>query len=174
MELFSAGKPAAFEELYRRYSKRLLHFCYRMLNHDEAKAQDVLQDVFLKIADQPFLFDTSRKFKPWIFMVTANACRKTYREKEWSDLDETNTNDFSLNEEIRIDNQEFKRALRSELNQLKPGHRAVFILRIQERLSIKEISEILEVNEGTVKSRIHYTLKLLAEKLEIYNPINQQ
>lgn len=175
MQLYRDGKAAAFEELYRRYAKRLLYFIYRMVGHDEAKAQDILQDVFLKLADQPFLFDVSKTFKPWIFTVAANAARKSYREVETIEVDETHFN--SVNQfqmvDAAFDHKVFKRALRLELNQLKAGHRAVFILRYQEQFSVKEISQVLAINEGTVKSRLHYVTKHLAEKLEIFNPINQ-
>ena len=113
MERFQGGDHTAFETLYRRYSKRLLHFVYRMLNHDEPRAQDVLQEVFTRIVEQPMRFDTSRSFKPWIFTVTANACRKEFRGPGFEDSD-PNEHELRLNEppiETRLDQQAFKRAL---------------------------------------------------------------
>ena len=53
----------AFNEIYQRYSQRILRYMYRMLRQDEAKANDFLQDVFLKIVSAPEKFDTSKNFK---------------------------------------------------------------------------------------------------------------
>lgn len=175
IQLYRDGKASAFDEIYRRYSKRLLYFSYRMVGHDESKAQDILQEVFLKLADQPYLFDTSKQFKPWIFTVVANTCRKTFREAESIELADHHFEAPQQHSalEAQIDAKQFKRVLRVALNELKPIHRAVFVLRFQEQLSVKEISEVLAINEGTVKSRIHHATKQLTEKLEVFNPINQ-
>lgn len=175
MQLYCEGKAAAFEELYRRYSKRLLYFIYRMVSHDEAKAQDILQDVFLKLADQPYLFDVGKTFKPWVFTIAANAARKSYRGIETTVVEEAHFNTINQPASVDavLDHKVFKRALRLELNQLKPGHKAVFVLRYQEQFSVKEISQVLAISEGTVKSRLHYVTKHLADKLEVFNPINK-
>ena len=66
MDLLQKGSSAAFEEIYLRYSKDLLALMYRLLQCNEALAQDILHDIFLKIVEKPKQFDTSRKFKPWI------------------------------------------------------------------------------------------------------------
>ena len=63
MSFIQKGKEAAFNELYARYSNRLLHFMYRMLGQDEARAQDFLQDLFLKIVNDPSKFDLQKNFK---------------------------------------------------------------------------------------------------------------
>ncbi len=175
MEQFQQGKHAAFEELYRRYSPRLLHFIYRMLDHREAESQDVLQDVFMMLAEQPFRFDTSRDFKPWIFTVTANACRKQFRIPQHRDSEE-HLSELPLHDdkiEALLDQKAFKRVLKKELTMLKYDHRCTFILRYQERLSIREVAQIMECSEGTVKSRIHYTIKHLAKRLSAFHPTNQ-
>jgi RNA polymerase sigma factor (sigma-70 family) len=69
-----------------------------------------------------------------------------------------------------LDQPRFKLALKQELQLLKYEYRCTFILRYQERLSIKEIASIMDCNEGTVKSRVHYTIKRLSTQLAIYNP----
>ena len=62
MKFVQEHNYSAFDELHTRYSKRLLHFMFKMLNNDEEKAQDLLQDLFMKIVERPHMFDTSKKF----------------------------------------------------------------------------------------------------------------
>ena len=68
---------------------------------------------------------------------------------------------------------QFGEALEKQLNKLDKKHREVFTLRHIDGLSIKEIAEIIQINEGTVKSRIFYATKQLASRLSEYNTINQ-
>ena len=71
----------------------------------------------------------------------------------------------------QLDRLNFKARLKEELEQLKEKHREVFTLRHEQGLSMKEIADILGINEGTVKSRLHYTTKYLAEKLVEFKTI---
>ncbi len=73
------GDVYAFNELYNRYSKRLLYYFYRMLGSSQEKSRDFLQDIFIKIIERPELFDTTRKFSTWIFSVAHNMCKNEYR-----------------------------------------------------------------------------------------------
>lgn len=172
MSLFQNGDSAAFDVLYHRYSKRLLHFAYRLLNNDLLLAEDTLHDVFLIIAEKPFYFNVERQFKPWVFAVATNACKKQLRAPDFVVAEEYHfENDNShVSVVTNLDQPLFKQALKKELQILKYEHRCTFILRYQEQLSVREIAEIMECNEGTVKSRIHYTIKRLATQLAIFNP----
>ncbi|MDR2037835.1 MAG: sigma-70 family RNA polymerase sigma factor, partial [Bacteroidales bacterium] len=67
MSLFSGNDQCAFDELYRRYSKALLNFFYRMLYHNREKAEDFLHDLFLKIIEDPDKFDHSKRFNTWFY-----------------------------------------------------------------------------------------------------------
>src|SRR3954469_25875604 len=75
------GEVLAFDELYERYSKRMMVYFTRMLNFNRVLAEDALQDLFLKIAEAPQKFDRSRSFKTWIFSVASNSCKNYYRHK---------------------------------------------------------------------------------------------
>jgi len=172
MQKFAEGSERAFTELYGRYSSALLRFMSKMLNYNESLAQDLLHEVFLVIIEQPERFDTSRNFKSWVYTVAANRCKKHYREKKTDDLesllDSTNTPNIVLTDQL--DQRAFKKDLRKELAQLSYEHRCTFILRYQERLSVKDIATIMDCSEGTVKSRTHYCLKSLSTSLAVYNP----
>ena len=174
------GEVLAFDEIYYRYSKRLLGYFIRMLNFDKGLAEDALQDLFLKIAESPEKFDGSRSFKTWIFSVASNSCKNFYRHqkvvvdsKEELEYLEGNSNENEfLKTAARIDAAEFRKLLEEALNELAPEKKEAFILKYQEDKSIADIAFIQNCPIGSVKSRLHYTLKTLEEKLKIFNPLN--
>ena len=176
MKLFAGGDRSAFEEIYNRYSKRILHFMFKMLNNDEEKAQDLLQDLFMKIVERPEMFDTTRNFKSWIFTVAANLCRNEYRKGHVIEIevDESLSNEATDSYKkliSQIDKEVFRKQLKIELNRLSRDHKTVFILRIKEGFSIRDIAEIMECSEGTVKSRIFYCVQILAKRLKDFHPL---
>lgn len=172
--LLRNGNKEAFSILYERYSDKLVRFFHRMLNKDLEKAQDFMHDLFLRIVENPGSFDTKKRFDTWVFHIAYNMCkneyrkitvRNEYRESHiWSDIfaDESHMN--------RIDHQKFNEELNVKLNSMEEIHRTVFLLRYQQELSLKEIAEIMDCPEGTVKSRLFYTIKLLSEKLYVFDP----
>ena len=174
------GEVLAFDEIYYRYGKRLLGYFIRMLNFDKGLAEDALQDLFLKIAERPEKFDGSRSFKTWIFSIASNSCKNFYRHQkvvlesheELSYLDgNTNENEF-LKTAAKIDGAEFRKVLEEVLNELSPEKKEAFILKYQEDKSLADIAFIQNCPVGSVKSRLHYTLKIVEEKLKIFNPLN--
>ncbi len=174
-----SGKVEAFDELYYRYSKPLMTYFYRMLNFDKVLAEDALQDLFLKIAEHPQKFDRSRSFKTWIFSVASNACKNYYRHQqvvnnskgELTYYEEMKLDDSLVKDISKLDAIKFNELLEEVLNELAPEKKEAFILRYQEDRSLADIAEIQECPIGSVKSRLHYTLKILEEKLHIFNPI---
>ena len=179
MGCIQRGDTSAFNELYNRYSRRLLFYFFRELGGDEEKAQDFLQEIFLKIVEKPGLFRTEKKFSTWIFTVAYNLCKNEYRSLEVREIVENNADvdevsqDFESEyhpSEQKVDQKIFEKALLDELEKLDNGHRSAFLLRYQQNFSIKEISEILGCSEGTVKSRLFYTTRKLATKLKAFNP----
>ena len=160
-----------FNEIYARYSCRLLHFMFRMLGHNEAKAQDFLQDVFMKIVSAPEKFDTSRVFKTWVFTVAANLCKNSYRTKPPAIVELSEIGDLAGQPvSHQMDDQLFKKDLLTALDSLAPAYREVFILRYHEGLALNEIAIVADCPLGTVKSRLHSATRLLSEKLIHYQP----
>ena len=178
MERIKNGDGSAFDALYERYSKRLLHYFYRMLGRNEQKSQDFLQDIFLKIVDKPHLFDVRQKFSTWIFTIASNMCKNEYRRLKVRENGSIYLGDFNTTAadvvmpviDKHIDGKHFKEKLDEEVQQLDEHKRDTFLMRYQQHLSIKQISEAMNCSEGTVKSRLFYTTKQLAEKLQIFNP----
>lgn len=174
-----SGEVLAFDEIYYRYSKRLLGYFIRMLNFDKGLAEDALQDLFLKIAESPEKFDGSRSFKTWIFSVASNSCKNFYRhqkvvadsKEELEYLGNDSENEF-LKAAAKMDAAEFRKMLEEALNEMAPEKKEAFILKYQEDKSIADIAYIQNCPIGSVKSRLHYALKTLEEKLKIFNPLN--
>lgn len=180
MELISKGNEHAFDELYKRYSKKALAFFYRMHNNNEEKAQDALQDIFMKIVERPELFDRSRKFSSWFFSVAWNMCKNdlkhsSIRSNAYAQIKNTESaydESFFPRVSGKIDAAVFKETLSAALGSLPPDKRSAFLLKYQENRSIKEIAEIQSCSEGTVKSRLFYTIKQLATRLAVFDPKN--
>ena len=169
MSLIQKGKEEAFNELYKRYSNRLLHFMYRMLGQNEAKAQDFLQDLFLKIVKHPEKFDIEKNFKTWVFTVAANQCKNSYRQQHKTAVDIDQIAELSISDSSHtIDNAAFKAELKERLNELHPVYKEVFILRHHEGLTLDEIAIVADCPLGTVKSRLHSATRALSKKLIHY------
>ena len=183
MMCIQQGNISAFEELYNRYSRRLLTYFFRALGGDSEKAQDFLQETFLKVIEKPNLFRPQSTFSTWIFTVADNLCKNEYRRLHVRRIVERNIDidSIALNPEDEylsagdgVDQETFECILYKELETINPGHRSAFLLRYQQNLSIKEISKILECSEGTVKSRLFYTVRKLAARLKDFNPCNTE
>jgi RNA polymerase sigma-70 factor (ECF subfamily) len=176
MQFVCDGKEQAFEMIYLRYGKNLLNYYHKMLNYDVEKAKDALQDLFLKIAEHPEKFDKTQNFKTWLYTIASNACKNYYRHisvvvkahEEISYLNETNVS--SGEKHFKIDKNNFLNELNGILETLPFEKKEAFLLRYLEDKSINEISQIQGIAEGTVKSRIHYTLKLLETQLIAFKP----
>lgn len=174
MELVVQGDEKAFGALYDRYQRRLLNYFHRMLWQDREKAQDHLQDLFTKLAQNPRGYDPARPFRTWLFSVANNMCKNAYRHAEVVRTAEAHLQNGVDREEakggIGVDHDRFRSRLEGELDRLDPDQKATFVMRFNEEMAIKEIALAFGCSEGTVKSRIFYTLKKLAERLKEFDP----
>lgn len=180
MVAVSNGDKRAFDELYERYAKPLLGYFMRMLWRDREKSEDFVHDLFAKIVHKPEYFDTSRSFKTWVYSVANNMCKNEYKKAEVrkgmsNGLDNHYAlYDTNVNVMNEVQDSFFQEAFAKSLADLDDKHKEAFNLRHMEGLSIKEIAEVLELNEGTVKSRLFYATKYLAESLKDFNPIENR
>lgn len=175
MSRVARGDKRAFDTLYIRYSPALMRYFHRMLWRDKEKAEDFVQDFFMKIIKQPASFDLTRKFSTWMYSVAHNMCKNEYRKMEIRKPTEFESVSGMLTSDNvdagkRIDRKAFMNSLGTELDKLDEGQRTVFVLRFEENLSIKEIGDIMDISEGTVKSRLFYTLRKLSDRLKVYAP----
>ncbi len=176
----SKGDKRAFNEIYERYAVPLMGFFMRKLWNDREKSEDFVHDFFAKIIRKPESFDPTRSFKTWLYSVANNMCKNEYKRQEvrkntTSGLDGYySLKDGNSNVMNEVQNAQFRDRFEEELNCLKDKHRDAFYLKYIEGLSIKEISEITDVSEGTIKSRLFYATKYLSEKLNEFNPVLNQ
>lgn len=174
MLLLSKGGQSAFDELYKRYSKPLLNFFFRMLNGNKEKAEDMLHDLFLKIIEKPENFDRNKKFKTWFYTLANNMVKNEYRSRQIRSEHEKqtllNSNELFVFNSENYDEDLFNKRLDSELDMMDIELKTLFNLRFREEMSIKQIAEIIDCPEGTIKSRLFYLSKQLSKKLSIYKP----
>lgn len=176
MKLVAKRDSKAFSILYDRYSELLVNYFYKMLWQDREKAEDFMQDFFAKVIEKPKLYDTSRNFKTWMYSVANNMCKNEYR-KQAVRSNTSNTLDDGvqvkdLNTDIvkKTDENKFSERLNEELEQLDENQKTTFVLRYYQDMPIKEIAQTLKCSEGTVKSRLFYTLKKLSNSLKEFSP----
>jgi len=175
MELIQRKNLAGQEAFDELYGQCLLCYFHRMLGGQNDRAQDFLQDLFLKIVARPELFNPAQRFRTWVYTVAHNMCKNEYRRREVSKVVESTDNieapsAETENLENTLDQQFFQQALFLELEKLEENHRTTSLLWHQNDFSIKEISKVLGCSEGTTKSRLFYATKKLARQLSAFHP----
>ena len=167
----AAGSDTAFEELYRRYARRLKGFFFMQLGGDEELAADATHDVFLRAYEARDRYLEGRKVDTWLFTIAYNICRNHYRSNAYeaqlmASLDAEPVTDQQI--EVELDAALLDEALAQVLSELPTPLHQLFSLHYQEELTIPQIAEIVGIAEGTVKSRLHKTMNMIRNKLKNY------
>ena len=167
----AAGSDTAFEELYRRYARRLKGFFFMQLGGDEELAADATHDVFLRAYEARDRYQEGRKVDTWLFTIAYNICRNHYRSNAYeaqlmASLDAEPVTDQQI--EVELDAALLDEALAQVLSELPAPLHQLFSLHYQEELNIPQIAEIVGIAEGTVKSRLHKTMNMIRNKLKNY------
>ena len=156
------GELDAFEELVRRYEKRVYAIALRSAGSPE-DAADITQDVFLRAWRSIESFRGDSGFSTWLFRITMNICVDHARHRQTQPQTMALTNDEDEERPIpdtaptpeeHLDNSELGRELAAALDEVSEEHRRIVLLRDVSGMSYTEIAEILEISEGTVKSRL--------------------
>ena len=176
--LMAKGNQRAFDEVYSRYSQPLFGYFMKLLARDKEKCEDMVHDLFAKIIRKPDYFDVNRSFRTWVYSVASNMCKNEYkrmavRKNVKNDIEPAEFIQSSSDTLKTVHEKSFSDSLHHELNKMDEKHKSVFVLRHFDGFSMKEIAEALEINEGTVKSRLFYATKSLAGTLKQFNPIYQ-
>ena len=161
---FQDGDVGAYNQLVFRFKDRLLNFIYRFVN-DLDLAEDLVQDTLLKLYTHKDSYREIAKFSTWLYTIAANLARTELRKKK-------RRKTFSVTELSREDrefiivssdvdpsedlsSQDFERNIQLALAELPDDFKTIIILRDIQELSYDEISKIVDVPLGTVKSRIN-------------------
>ena len=173
---FLDGEERAYGELVDRYQTRLLNFIFRTIG-DRERAEDLVQEVFIRVYRHLHRFDRSKKFSTWIYTIASNLAKNELRNRSRNPLVLFQTLRGTSTEEdrplqfedssMRPDDMYRKRHLKSLVDrataELPEHHRQVFVLRELEGKSYEEIAEITHCNLGTVKSRLNRARNSFAE-----------
>ena len=167
----ASGSDAAFEELYRRYARRLKGFFFMQLGGDEELAADATHDVFLRAYEARTRYREGSNVSTWIFTIAYNICRNHYRTNAYeaqllANLDAEPLSDQQI--EVELDAAVLDEALQQVLSELPAPLQQLFSLHYQEELTIPQVAEIVGIPEGTVKSRLHKTMNIIRKKLKRY------
>ncbi|HEU0298416.1 MAG TPA: sigma-70 family RNA polymerase sigma factor [Longimicrobium sp.] len=163
-----AGNRLAFGELVERYQNRLLNFIYRTTG-DRERAEDLVQETFIRVYRHLHRFDQTKKFSTWIYTISSNLAKNELRNRSRNPLvlfqtlmknRDADTRPLEWEDNTyRPDDLFRKRHLKGQVDaavdQLPEHHRTVFILREMEGKTYEEIAEITSTNLGTVKSRLN-------------------
>jgi RNA polymerase sigma-70 factor (ECF subfamily) len=164
VKLASKGDEQAFEQLVKIYEKRVYTMALRLVGNAD-DAFDIAQEAFIRVYRSLSGFKGEAKFSTWIYRIVSNLCidfnRRTKRFRqvplEYSDEDESfeiSIPDDRYDPERELERSEITRAVESALESLTPEHKEIFILRELNGMSYAEIADIMDLEEGTVKSRL--------------------
>ena len=179
LEFQSNGTEKAFEILIQRFKNVLINYVYRFLG-DYDSCTDVVQDTFIKVYRYKDNYNSSAKFSTWIYTIAGNLARTEYQRKRRRNLFSINSygeenktfeiSDESNRPDITADANMKREIIQKALLKVRESNREAVILRDIQELSYEEISEILGIEIGTVKSRINRGRAELQKYLkDIYN-----
>lgn len=157
------GEEEAYRELVDIYGNKLLRTCFLMIK-DEKEAEDIVQETFIKVFKYIKGFKGNSSLYSWIYKIAKNIIRDRYRNKVMTITYEDYNFGKEDIEEIVI-NKENKEVLKEGLNKINLIYKEVLVLFYFDDFSIKEISEILDEKEGTIKSKLSRGRNILRENL---------
>lgn len=176
IKAYLRGEQAAFEVLFKKYKDLVGRLVFSIVR-ESSLVDDVVQDVFLLVYRHLHKFRWDSAFKTWIYRIAVNeAIRQLERNKRWQPFPEGETEPSNLPsslvvyevgespERMLIDGQQ-KALVHKGLDSLRPHHRVILNLYYLEDQSIQEVAQILDIPEGSVKSRLFYAREALKTAL---------
>lgn len=170
MEYISHGDQQAFSQLYLRYQPRLVRYCARVLRDDIAQAADLVDEAMFDVWRSAENFAGRSKVSTWIYSIARNKVVSWLRKTSELTLEDESILDAMIDpaasphEELALD--DMKQHLLRLMDQLTEEHREVIKLTYFEDKSVKEVASMLDISENTVKTRMFYARKRLAQLLE--------
>jgi len=161
-----AGDKNAFDELIGRWQKRLWHYAFKVTGSESA-AWDIVQETWYGIIKGIRKLEEVDVFPQWVFRIANNKCADWLRKQHLrSRLNNELAKQAQRESDKKQDRSEKSESLRAAIERLSHDRRALLTLRYYEGFDIGQIAEILNVPEGTVKSRLHRTVNELRQLVE--------
>lgn len=181
MLAFQRGDQAAFRVLYERYARAMVGYCHRFVK-DAGRAEELAQDVFVKLHRSAHRYSPSARFKTFLYRVATNHCLNELRRGEYAareagpasevdgapDLDALPSRQASPHQELEA--ERLAGAVLRLLDGLPEKQRAALVLCRFEGMSYEEIAETLETSVSAVKSLVHRATVAAAEALAPFGP----
>ncbi|WP_243300496.1 RNA polymerase sigma factor SigW [Bacillus litorisediminis] len=170
------GDQNAYGEIVEIYKDKVFQLCYRILGNRH-EAEDIAQEAFIRAYVNIQKFNPSRKFSTWLYRIATNLCIDRIRKKKpdyYLDAEVPGTDGLTMYSQVAIDTKmpeeemeslELQELIQNEILKLPEKYRSVIVLKYIEELPLQEISEILEIPLGTVKTRIHRGREALRKQL---------
>ena len=175
MALLQKNDSSALSELFERYCDQLYHFFYKLLGSNAMVAEDFVQELFIKIARSTHSFNADYEVSSWMYSIAHNMVKNEYRKRsakkrhgQHMELAFGETLVAHSNTESTVNQKLFSTELSDLLLALDEEKRDLFLMRHYLGFSVKELSEIFEIPEGTVKSRVYHITQWLSERLKHY------
>ncbi len=183
LERLKAYDSAAYQELVRGFKDRIYNLSLKLLRNAE-DAEEILQETFLSVFDKIHTFQGRSRLSTWIYAIASNAALSRLRKKseqsvtfedenflntsQQQSLFRNGTRIFEVDKSDSLIQKELQERLDEAIQALPDGYREIFIMKEIEKMPIKEIAPIFEINPGAVKTRLHRARLLLRAKLSDY------
>lgn len=180
VDRISSGDSTAFQEFVELYKKKIYYIAYDITgDHDDA--EDVSQEVFIKVFRSLKTFRRNAKITSWLYQISVNASIDLLRKKsskpeksmddiERADIQESlpGTGTRAQNPEKSAEDFLIQKHISQALQKVSPKERSVFVMRHYNELKIREIAEILSISPGTVKALFYRATRKLRKELSFY------
>ena len=178
---FQRGNHASFEILFKKYARLLINFGYRFLG-SRTRAEEVAQEVLLKVYLAKESYRSDAKFSTWVYRIATNLCLNELRRHEYQkpplSLDTTEEelgkesiqradDNVPLPDQV-LESKRLEEAFSQAIEQLPERQRAAFVLNRFHDASYQDVAAILECSESSVKSLIHRATGTLKDRLKDY------
>jgi len=177
VKAFLNGDARAFEVLFKKYKSHVARLVFSIIK-SETLVDDIVQEVFLLVYRNLPKFRHESAFKTWLYRITVNeTLRQAAKNRRWQPLPENDPEASSLTgtlvtyegpespERVLLQGERKERVQRA-LEKVKPNQKVILTLYYIEDMSVSEISEILQIPEGSVKSRLYYARDGLKKLLD--------
>ena len=177
---FQKGDKRSFETLFKKYSGSLINFIYRFTGNRH-KAEELAQDVLLKVYMARKTYSPKAKFSTWIYRIATNTCLNELRRHEYQKhhvyIDDHESRYVEgrgielsdpVTPEEEFEKRAFEKAFKEAIDELPGRQRAAFLLNRFHNTSYREVAEILGCSESSVKSLIHRATVALKERLKAH------